>query len=231
LDKEKIIVSIHQPQYLPWLGYFDKIDKADKFVFLDIVQFKKNEWQNRNKIKTARGWQWLTVPVLHKFPERINEVKINNSVRWQHIQKQSIISNYSRARYFKKYFSFLEEIFSLKWDFLSSLNIVTIKKLVEILGIKTDIHIASELGKFPDDPDDRLINIVKILRGTHYLAGSGGKNYMNIGKYAEEGIEVISQVFYHPQYKQLFQDFQSNLSVIDLIFNHGENSLQIIRGK
>jgi hypothetical protein len=84
MDKDKIIVAIHQPQYLPWLGYFDKIDKADKFVFLDTVQFKKNEWQNRNKIRTVHGCQWLTVPTLYRFPERICEVKINNSVRWQH---------------------------------------------------------------------------------------------------------------------------------------------------
>jgi hypothetical protein len=231
LTTEKVIVAIHQPQYLPWLGYFDKIDKADKFIFLDTVQFKKNEWQNRNRIKTAQGWQWLTVPTLYKFPERINEVKVNNSVRWQHIQRQSIVSNYSPAPYFKEFITIIEDIFSEKWDFLSPLNILSTKKLVEILGIKTDIFIASELGVFPEDPDDRLISIVKSMKGTHYLAGSGGKNYMNIDKYSAERVEVIFQEFHCPQYIQLFHGFQSNMSVIDLLFNHGEQSLPIIRGK
>ena len=92
-----MIVAAHQPQYLPWLGYFDKIDKADVFVLLDTVQFKKNEWQNRNKIKTAQGWQWLTVPVMFKHPQRINEVPINKTVRWQHKQRQAILSNYKKA--------------------------------------------------------------------------------------------------------------------------------------
>jgi len=85
----KMIVAVHQPQYLPWLGYFAKIDRADLFVLLDNVQFKKNEWQNRNQIKAAGGPQWLTVPVTYKFPQRINEVGINNRERWQHQQRQA----------------------------------------------------------------------------------------------------------------------------------------------
>ena len=97
-----MIVSVHQPQYLPWLGYFDKIDKADAFVLLDNVQFKKNEWQNRNKIKAAAGGQWLTVPVMYRFPQLINEVEINNRERWQHKQQQALISNYKKAPYWSR---------------------------------------------------------------------------------------------------------------------------------
>jgi hypothetical protein len=92
-----MIVAVHQPQYLPWLGYFDKINRADIFVLLDNVQFKKNEWQNRNRIKTANGRQWLTVPVMYKYPQLINEVEINNKDKWQHRQRQAIISNYKKA--------------------------------------------------------------------------------------------------------------------------------------
>ena len=92
-----MIVAVHQPQYLPWIGYFHKIDQADVFVLLDTVQFKKNEWQNRNRIKTAQGPQWLTVPVGYKYPQLINEVAINNTVRWQHKQRQAILTNYRKA--------------------------------------------------------------------------------------------------------------------------------------
>ena len=92
-----MIVAVHQPQYLPWLGYFDKIDRADVFVLLDTVQYKKNEWQNRNRIKTAAGPQWLTVPVTYRFPQRIGEVAVNNRERWQHKQRQAILSNYRQG--------------------------------------------------------------------------------------------------------------------------------------
>ncbi len=96
-----MIVSVHQPQYLPWLGYFDKIERSDIFVFLDNVQFKKNEWQNRNKIKTSEGWQWLSVPVIHKFMQKISEVKINNTVWWGKKHLNALVTNYSKAPFFK----------------------------------------------------------------------------------------------------------------------------------
>ena len=97
-----MIVSIHQPQYLPWLGYFDKIERSDAFVFLDNVQFKKNEWQNRNKVKTDQRWQWLTIPVIHKFGQKINEVKINNTVRWGKKHLTALLNHYSKAPFFKE---------------------------------------------------------------------------------------------------------------------------------
>ena len=105
-----MIVAVHQPQYLPWLGYFDKIDRADVFVMLDTVQYKKNEWQNRNRIKTAAGPQWLTVPVTYRFPQRIDEVGVNNRERWQHRQRQALVSNYRKAPFWDGLAPFLEEV-------------------------------------------------------------------------------------------------------------------------
>ena len=137
-----MIVAVHQPQYLPWLGYFDKIDRADIFVLLDNVQFKKNEWQNRNRIKTAQGAQWLTVPVRYKFSQLINQVKINDKDKWQHRQRQAIISNYKKASYWYLLEEFFEEIFSSKWQYISQLNIHVVKKLAELLGITTPIFVA-----------------------------------------------------------------------------------------
>ena len=127
-----MIVAVHQPQYLPWLGYFHKIDRADHFVLLDNVQFKKNEWQNRNKIKTAQGWQWLTVPVLFKHLQLINEVLIDGKVNWQHKQRQAIISNYKKAGFYGMLEDFFENTFSASWDNISQLNIETVKRLVSI---------------------------------------------------------------------------------------------------
>jgi hypothetical protein len=106
-----MIVSVHQPQYLPWLGYFDKIDRADVFVLLDTVQYKKNEWQNRNRIKTAQGPQWLTVPVTYRYPQRICEVGVNGRERWQHRQRQALATNYRRAPHWGMLEDFFEDLF------------------------------------------------------------------------------------------------------------------------
>ena len=226
-----MIVSVHQPQYLPWLGYFEKIKRADIFVLLDNVQFKKNEWQNRNRIKTANGLQWLTVPVMYKYPQLINEVEINSRDKWQRRQRQAIISNYKKAPCWSLLEEFFEEIFSSKWQYISLLNIHAVKRLAGILGIKTPIYIASELGEFSEDPDSRLIAITKYFDGDTYLAGSGGKGYMDMAKYVQNGIKVIFQEYEHPVYNQLFGDFEPFMSVVDLLFNHGRESLKILGGE
>jgi len=226
-----MIVAAHQPQYLPWLGYFDKIDRADVFVLLDNVQFKKNEWQNRNRIKTAAGPQWLTVPVTYKFPQRINEVVINNRDRWQHKQRQAIISNYRKASYWDDFAPIIEEIFTPVWDYLAPLNIFVVKRLAEIMGIVTPMYVASELATFPEDPDERLIAITKHFGADTYLAGSGGRDYMDLDQYEQSGIKVLFQEYHHPVYEQLFGEFAPFMSVLDLLFNHGQDSLRILRGK
>ncbi len=225
-----MIIAVHQPQYLPWLGYFDKIRRADIFILLDNVQFKKNEWQNRNRIKTAQGSQWLTVPVGYKYPQLINEVTINNTVRWQHKQKQAIFTNYRKATFHEYLEGFFEEIFSNSWEKISELNIYVVRKLVELLGIDTPIFVASELGEFPDKPDERLVAITRHFNGDTYLAGSGGRQYMDLEKYSAQGIEVKFQDYQHPEYDQLFGEFIPNMSVIDLILNHGNRSLSILGG-
>ncbi len=225
-----MIVSVHQPQYLPWLGYFDKIDRADVFVLLDTVQFKKNEWQNRNRIKTADGRQWLTVPVTYKFPQPIDEVGINNRDRWQHQQRQTILSNYRKAPCWESLDFFVEEILTPTWEYLASLNIFVVRRLAEILGIATPLYVASELPMFPEDPDERLIAITKHFGADTYLAGSGGRDYMDLDQYERNGIKVHFQEYHHPVYEQLFGSFEPFMSVLDLLLNHGQDSLRILRG-
>ena len=224
-----MIVAVHQPQYLPWLGYFDKIDKAEVFCFLDNVQYKKNEWQNRNRIKSTHGWQWLTAPVLYRFPQKINTVRINNTVNWKKKHLQALITNYGKAPFFDEFFNFFEGLYSKEWEFLADLNIYLVKQFLGMLNIeKKTTARASEL-QLSDDPTDRLIDICKTLGGDTYLSGRDGTQYMDLARFRESGIRVIVQDFKHPVYLQLFGDFQSHLSIVDLLFNCGPDSLQKIR--
>lgn len=222
-----MIVTIHQPQYLPWIGYFDKINQVDAFCFLDNVQFKKNEWQNRNRIKTAQGWQWLTVPVKHRFPQTIEEVEINDSVNWRRKHLQALATNYKKTPYFDEYIEFFEDVYSNEWELLSELNIYVIEKLCSILNLKTKRVLTSSLT-LSEDPTDRLIDICRALNADTYLSGKDGAKYMDLGRFEEKGIDVLFQDFQHPVYPQLYGAFESCLSIVDMLFNCGPDSMMRI---
>lgn len=227
-----MIAAIHQPQFIPWLGYFDKIDQADVFIFLDNVQYKKNEYQNRNRIKTAKGWQWLTIPVLYEFPQKINEVRINNREDWKKKHLHTIITNYSKARYFGRYYKYLEELYSKEWEFISDINIEVVRQLAKFLGIEKRFLIASELlsaDREEGDATNRLINICRLIGADTYLAGKDGAKYMDVEKFTYSSMKLHFQNFQHPVYNQLFGEFEPYMSVLDLLFNHGEESAKIIR--
>lgn len=226
-------ITIHQPEYLPWLGFFDRIYKADIFVILDDVQYQKNGFINRNKIKTAQGWQWITVPVKERSSfKKINEVVINDQINWGKSQLKSLIYNYKRAPYFKDYIDFFENTFEKKWEKIVDLDIYLLENIIKTLGIKRRIE-RSSLMKIKGKATDRLVNICKKLGADTYLSGPGGKEYMDIEKFKRENIKVIFQEFIHPTYPQLFKEkgFISYLSIIDLLFNCGSKSLDIILGK
>ena len=224
-----MIVTIHQPQYLPWLGYFDKIDKADIFVILDNVQYKKNEWQNRNRIKTADGWQWLTVPVLYKFPQKINEVRINNGVDWRRKHLNALSMNYAKSPYLNEYRYFFEDTYLKEWEYLVDININFIEFFIQTIGMDTKTLLASKL-QLREDPTYRLIDICKEVGANTYLAGKDGSNYMDVEGFEKENINIVFQDFQHPIYNQLIGEFEPNMSVIDLLFNYGEETLNMIRG-
>jgi len=224
-----LIIAVHQPQYLPWLGYFDKMRIADAFCYLDNVQYKKNEWQNRNRIKTARKWQWVTVPVHYRFPEKLNDVKINNTEKWRKKHLQALITNYSRAPFYRDFFPIFDEALNRDWDSLAELNI----HLTEQIRIALNLHCkpavrASELS-LREDPTERIIDICLELGGDSYLSGRDGAKYMQLERFAQSGIEVVFQDFNHPAYPQQFGDFQSDLSIVDLLFNCGPESMEIIQ--
>lgn len=224
-----MIISVHQPQYLPWLGYFDKIDKCDSFVFLDSVQYKKNEWQNRNRIKTAVSPIWLTVPVNYRFPQIIENVTIDIRTDWRRKHLNSMENNYSSAPFFTAYFASIKKIIETEYIYLKDLNIALIMEIMSFIGIKKDTHKSSELKNFPDDPDERLISICRHFGADTYLAGAGGKDYMNLEKYEKSGVNVIFQEYKHPVYRQQYKGFVSNLSIVDLLFNCGSDSLSILK--
>jgi hypothetical protein len=214
------IVAIHQPQYLPWLGYFDKVDRCDVFCLLDTVQYKKNEFQNRNRIKTADGWQWLTVPVTYRFPQRIEEVGVNQTVDWQRKHLQALKTNYSKAPFFDAYYASFEEFYQQPYESLVQVNTACIELLTELLGLQRKVALASSLPVETEDSTLRLVEICKNLGGDCYLSGRDGAKYI---------VKVLFQNFKHPQYPQCYGPFEPNMSVVDLLFNCGPESLAIIR--
>lgn len=224
-----MIIAIHQPQYLPWLGYFDKMIKADAFCYLDNVQYKKNEWQNRNRIKTAQKQQWLTVPVLYRFPQKINEVKINNAVNWKRKHLQALITNYNKSPFFREYIGFFEAVYAKDWEFLSELNVYLIDQICDMLDLQAKRTVPASTLSLSDDPTGRLIDICKALGGDTYLSGQDGAKYMDLEQFNQQGIQVMVQDFQHPEYPQLFGDFVSHLSIVDLLFNCGPESLEKIK--
>ncbi len=228
-----MIATIHQPQYLPWLGYFDKADRADIFILLDNVQFKKNDWQNRNRIRTSQGWQWLTVPIFHDFGQKITEVRINNNDNWREAHLKAIILNYGRAPFFDDYIGIFEDAYARPWTYLVDINIYFIEKFIDLLGIRTQLVRASAYDA-ADDSTQRLIDLCQAVGTDTYIAGVDGAKYMDFDKFKEHDIAVVTQDFVHPFYPQVWikdpaKDFISHLSVIDLLFNCGGESLSVLR--
>lgn len=221
-------VTIHQPQFLPWLGYLDKIDQADAFIILDTVQFKKNEWQNRNRIRTADGWQWMTVPVLHHFGQRIDEVLINPTSGWKTQHLRALDMHYARAPYRNRYLAQLRELYSAPWRKLSELNEATVRWLLEAYGISTPVHRAAEY-EARDEPTDRLIDLCRSVGATRYLAGPGAERYMDKPRFESSGVGLEIQVFRHPIYRQVYEPFEPNLSALDLLLMQGPEALTTLR--
>lgn len=224
-----MICAIHQPQYLPWLGYFDKMRQSDVFVLLDNVQFKKNEWQNRNRIRTSggEGWQWLTVPVLHDFGQAINEVKLNPNVDWRGQHVRSLMTNYARAPFYKEYWPSIAAIYDKEWSSLGELNIFVVRLFAQLMGIKTKIILSSELP-LTSVKTQRLIDICRLAGCDTYLAGAGAEAYMDFELFKSSGLNMRIQQYDHPCYPQLWcteqQPFISHLSVVDWLFNMGSSA-------
>jgi hypothetical protein len=223
-----MLVAIHQPQFMPWLGYLDKIDRADLFVVLDCVQFKKQEWQNRNRIRTAEGWQWLTVPVRHAFGQRIDEVRINDAVDWRGKHRRALAMHYARAPHRDESWKGLDEIYAGSWDRLAPLNVAVLRWLMAAFGIRTPLRLSSEMT-LREEPTDRLIDICRTVGATRYLAGAGAAGYLDVPKFLASGLELEVQDFHHPVYPQCYEPFVPGMAAVDFLWNCGAEALARLR--
>ncbi|MBU0579650.1 MAG: WbqC family protein [Candidatus Margulisbacteria bacterium] len=226
-------IAIHQPNFLPWLGYFHKINNCDTFVYLDNVQYTKNSFQNRNKIKTPQGAQWISIPVLSKgkFGQLTKDVEVNPTEKWKEKLLKTIEMNYKKALYFTEYFpkfqTILEKINSNK---LSDICIEFLEWICQELAITTTRKKASELILSPDlKSTDLLIEICKINTGDIYLSGAGGSNYQEEAQFKLNNIKLIYSSFKYPQYDQLWKEFIPNLSVLDILFNCGAEAKNYLK--
>lgn len=220
-----MIAAIMQPTFLPWIGYFDLIDQVDKFVFLDNVQFEKQSWQQRNKIRTASGAEWLTVPVFIKgrFGQKIFNVEIKNDT-FPEKQIKTLQHHYSKTEYYKYYWPKLEAILinSKSSQSLANLNIALIRYIAEMLEISTPFILASEMPASADR-SDRLVNILKNIGVNEYLSPQGSMRYLgqDYKIFEKAKISILFHAFQQPEYKQRYSPFITGLSAIDMLFNEG----------
>lgn len=225
-----MILAAHQPQFMPWLGYFGKMKQADVFVILDDVQFKKNEWQNRNRIRTHDGPQWLTVPVLHDFGQNINEVRTNNAVGWQARHLKALQGAYAKAPAFTRVMAEMHAFYAKPLDMLYPVNMESIHYLRGKLGVDTPLKFSSEV-KPKGVSTERLVSLCKILGADTYLAGAGGKEYMDMALFERAHIRVMFQEFNHPAYFQPGEDFIAFLSALDAVFSLGDTANRLLGEK
>jgi hypothetical protein len=228
-----MIVAIHQPNYIPWLGYFYKLHQCDTFVFLDNVQLPRGRsFVTRNRIKTPQGERWLTIPCKRKgkTEQLICETDIDDSLNWQAKHWETLRHSYGKAPYFGEYYDLFNRLYQEEWTKLAKLNEYIIEMLCKALGLNHKFTKASALG-IDGGGTQLLINICKAVGANIYLSGFGGANYQEEELFREAGIALKYYEFEHPVYPQLWGDFSPNLSIIDLLFNCGPESMDIILGK
>lgn len=223
---------IMQPTYLPWIGYFDLIDQSDVFVFLDNVQFNKRSWQQRNRIRTAKGLEWLTVPVYTKGRRHqlISEVQIVLGSSFPEDHVKAVKFNYAKASYFESYFSEFQAILLSSGSSLSELNQKLIRWLAEKFGLETRFETSSSL-KVNGRRSELLANICEAVGATTYLSPVGSADYLleEQEQFSKRGISVFLQGYAHPKYRQVFSPFMPFACALDLLLNEGPKSIEIIR--
>ena len=233
---------ILQPMYIPWVGYFGMMQQADVFVFHDDIEFVRQSWQRRNRIKVPEDQgaeKWLSVPVIKDQGQKINEVEINNNIDWRDEHWQNIIQAYSEepipyggecAPYFKKYEDVVQEFYEREWESLSDLTKYTVKQLAESIGIgETEIMSTSEMD-IEGTKTERVINILKSVGADSYISGPGAKDYLDEDQFDSEKITLYWHMFDHPEYQQPYGQFRSHMSALDFLFNVGPETEPVLRG-
>jgi WbqC-like protein family len=224
-------VVVLQPGYLPWLGFFDQLRRADIFVYYDDVQYDKHGWRNRNRIKTQSGPLWLTVPVRHAGRDcpRILDVEIDARTPWARKHVASIRQAYARAPFLARYLSSLEELLHQKWERVVDLDLQCAATMADWFGLRRRVERSSALG-VEGDRSGRLVNICRRLGATKYVSGDSAKDYLDVGLFERHGIQVQWQQYVHPSYPQLHGEFVPYLSALDLLLNCGDEAPLIAFG-
>ena len=225
-----MILAIHQLHYLPWLRYFHKIASADVFVVLDNIQFNKNGWQNRNKIKTDQGELILTVPIFHKMGQTLAEVEIDNKQPWRRKHWGAISNHYHKAPFFKEHETFLQGIYEREWRNLNDLNYEMLFYFLKALGVKTPVMKSSEMN-LCGEATERLVHICKGTGADTYLTGAfAAQEYLDERLFAEAGIALRTHEFECPVYPQAYPErgFVPELSILDLLCHCGSETLSVL---
>jgi hypothetical protein len=226
---EKIVVA-HQPEFLPYIGFFQRLLKADLFIIADTVQYEKQNFQNRNRIKTARGAKWITASITkHPVETKFNQILLSNTIDWKIEHLCLIKENYKIAPFFHQVYPIIEEIYNYRCEKLIDFNINSISTLCKLFEIDIDIVLSSSLD-VQGKKNDLIIDMLKKVGATDYISGDGAKKYYDPIPYEAADINVIWQSFKHPVYQQINGSFLPHMSSIDLLLNCGiEESQKIIR--
>lgn len=213
-----MIVTIHQPDFLPWLGFFHRWAMSEKYIVLDDVQFIRRGWHHRDKIKTPGGVKWLTVPVKKKgkFDQLIKDVRLEDGEGWRRMHLNTLRACYGKAPGFEEHFTFIETIYMLNDRFLIDFNMKLLEYAAQALGIETEMVLASEFS-IEQTATARLVELVKSVGGTHYLTGTGSRDYLEENIFEQESISVDWQQFTHPTYPQLHGGFEPGMSIVDYL--------------
>ena len=224
-------IAILQSNYIPWKGYFDIMGSVDEFVIYDEMQYTKNDWRNRNKIKTTNGLIWLTIPVkIEKLNQKINETKIADN-KWYIKHKNSLQTNYGKATKFKECKDFIFNIYeqASRLDYISEINYTFLNEINKFLKISTKISFSTDYN-IGDGKTERLINICKQSNSNIYLSGPSAKNYIDEALFTKNNInlEWFDYIGYK-EYEQLYPPFEHGVSILDLIFNTGEDAYKYLK--
>lgn len=224
-----MLAGIHQLHYLPWLRYFEKIARCDVFVVLDNIQYNKNGWQNRNRVKSAQGALLLTAPVLARLGDTLDVVRLNNDTPWRKKHKETLRQCYAKAPFFAQYADFIEETYERAWDRLNDLNRHMLTHFAKTLGIETRIVYASDLN-VAGVATERLVNLVRAVGCDAYYTGEHAAGaYLDAAAFGSAGIELIVQRWTAPAYPQLYGPFVADLSIVDLLMNAGPDALAMLK--
>jgi hypothetical protein len=222
-------ITAHQPLYLPWLGFFDKISDADILVILDSVQFSRTDFIHRNKILINGNAHWLTIPIENSSSRApIKDVRIEGST-WKMNHLESTRRNYIRAPHFDDLNQLLEgTLMQINSDFLIDYTMPLLSNIIDYLGIETKVILLSDLG-IESNKSRLILDICNSMKADEYIAGSQGLNYLELETFESNRVKVLMQEYKHPVYRQNSDIFIDNLSVIDLISQEGQNSLSVIQ--